>query len=252
MPEDDPRQLRLERWEARSEWPLAAAAVLFLAAYAWPILDVHLARSVHDTCQLVDSLVWIVFIVDYVVRLILTPDPWSYFWRHLLDLAVLALPFLRPLRLLRLVVLLEVLNRRAADSLHGKIVVYVSGATVLLVFCASLAVLNAERGQHGANIQNFPDAVWWSATTISTVGYGDHFPVTDGGRLVAVLLMVGGVALLGTVTASLASWLIGRVNVAEQTARAATQADIAAIITEVRELKAMVLARDAKEASEAG
>jgi voltage-gated potassium channel len=153
------------------------------------------------------------------------PQRWRYFWRHLLDLAVLALPFLRPLRLLRLVLQFRILNRRAADSLHGRIAVYVSGATVVLIFCASLAVLDSERGHHGANIETFPDALWWSVTTVSTVGYGDRFPVTGAGRLVAVLLMVGGVALLGTVTAALASWLIGRAEEAEETAQAAKRAD---------------------------
>ena len=57
-----------------------------------------------------------------------------------------------------------------------------------------------------SNIKSFGDAVWWAITT--TVGYGDHYPVTGLGRLVAFGLMVGGVALLGTVSATLASWLI--------------------------------------------
>jgi voltage-gated potassium channel len=241
------RQARLERWERRTEWPLAAAAVVFLVAYAWPILDSAMGHGWRQVCHHLDDVVWVIFIVEYVVRLGLAPQRWSYFWRHLLDLAILALPFLRPLRLLRLVVLLQVLNRRAADSLHGRLVVYITGATVLLVFCGSLAVLDAERGHHAANIQNFPDALWWSATTISTVGYGDHFPVTSDGRLVAVLLMVGGVALLGTVTASLASWLVARVKQAEESVQTATQADIAALLTEIRELKAMVITKQAEE-----
>lgn len=241
------RQERLEDWEQRSEWPLAAAAVAFLAAYAWPILDPRLAHGWRTTCHVADAVLWAVFIVDYVVRIGLAPRRWSYFWRHLLDLGVLVLPFLRPLRLLRLVVLIEVLERRAADSLHGKIVVYVAGSTSLLVFCSSLAVLDAERGHAGANIHNLGDALWWSATTITTVGYGDRFPVTADGRLVAVLLMLGGIALLGVVTATLASWLLARVRQGEAEAQAATQADVAALAEEVRELKRMLAARLADE-----
>jgi voltage-gated potassium channel len=236
---------RLERWEAHNEWPLAAGAVVFLAAYAWPILDVQLSPGRRQACHVADWVIWALFIAEYGVRLVLAPKRWHYFWTHVPEVAVLAVPFLRPLRLLRLVVLFRILNRRAADSLHGRIVVYVTGATALLVFTASLAVLDAERGHHGANIANFPDALWWSSTTITTVGYGDHFPVTGSGRLVAVLLMIGGIALLGTVTASLASWLIARVKRAEDEAQLATQADVATLTAEVRELKAMIAAQTA-------
>jgi voltage-gated potassium channel len=231
---------RLKLWETRAEWPLAIAALLFLAAYAWPVLDPGLPHGWHRTCDVINVAVWIVFGVDYVVRLSLAPRRWEYFWHHLLDLAVIALPILRPLRLLRLVVLLKVLNRRAADSLRGKIAVYVPGATLLLVVCASLAVLDAERGHPGASINDFGNALWWAVSTISTVGYGDRIPVTVTGRFVATGLMIGGIALLSVVTASIASWLLERVREVEESARAATRADIEVLTAELRELKAML------------
>jgi voltage-gated potassium channel len=136
--------------------------------------------------------------------------------------------------------LLRVLNRTAADSLRGRIAIYVGAATVLLLFCASLTVLDAERANPDANIHNFADALWWSSTTITTVGYGDHFPVTAQGRLVASGLMLGGIALLGIVTASIASWLIERVAEAEETAEAATRNDLAVLTLEIRELRRQV------------
>ena len=234
------REARLERWEQLDEWPLAVAAVAFLGAYAWPILDRSIAPGWKTTCHVVNDVVWAVFIVDYVVRLTLAPQTWRYFWRHVPDLVVLALPFLRPLRL---VVLLEVLNRRAADSLRGRVAVYVGGATLTLVFCASLAVLDAERGKAGANIETFGDALWWSVTTISTVGYGDRYPVTGTGRCVAVGLMIGGVALLGVVTASIASWLLDKVKEAANEEQSATRTDVQALVVELRELKAMIAAQ---------
>jgi voltage-gated potassium channel len=233
---------RLERWETGAEWPLAIAALLFLAAYAWPVLDPGLPNDWHRACDVVNVAVWIGFGVDYVVRLSLAPYRWEYFWHHLLDLLVIGLPILRPLRLLRLVVLLEVLNRRAADSLRGKIAVYVPGATLLLVVCASLAVLDAERGHPGASINDFGNALWWAVSTISTVGYGDRIPVTVTGRFVATGLMVGGIALLSVVTASIASWLLDRVREVEESAQAVTRADIEALTTELRELKTMLAA----------
>ena len=79
------------------------------------------------------------------------------------------------------------------------------------MFVAALAVLDFERNAREASITTFGDALWWAFVTITTVGYGDYSPVTVEGRLVAVGLMLGGIALIGLVTASLASWIVERV-----------------------------------------
>jgi voltage-gated potassium channel len=110
--------------------------------------------------------------------------------------------------LLRLIPMLMVLNRRAQTRLHGRVAIYVAGGASLLAFCAALAVLDAERSNPDANITDFGDAIWWAITTMTTVGYGDEFPISGLGRLVAFGLMVGGITLLGTVSATLASWLV--------------------------------------------
>jgi voltage-gated potassium channel len=237
-------EARVDRWELRSEWPLAAVAALFLGAYAWPILDEHLSSGWKHSCEAVDYAAWAVFAIDYCIRLYLAEHRGHYWSHHLPDLAVIVLPILRPLRLLRLVMLLKVLNRTAADSLRGRIVVYVVGATGLLVLCAALAVLDAERHHAGANITTFPDALWWAIVTITTVGYGDRFPVTGDGRLVATGLMIGGIALLGIVTATLASWLIDAVRQSEATEQAATREDIHRIDAKLEELRTMMLNLD--------
>jgi voltage-gated potassium channel len=121
---------------------------------------------------------------------------------------VIVLPLLRPLRLLRLIPLLSVLNRRAQTGLRGRVAIYVAGGASLLAFVAALAVLDVERSSPDANISDFGDAIWWAVTTMTTVGYGDRYPVTSVGRVVGFGLMLGGIALLGTVTATLASWLV--------------------------------------------
>ncbi|MEJ5868158.1 potassium channel family protein [Pseudokineococcus sp. 5B2Z-1] len=232
--QDDARR---RRWERRAEWPLTAAAILYLVAYAVPILEPGLATAWATTAHVSGWLLWAVFAVDLAVRLVLSEDRGAFLRGHPLDVAVVVLPLLRPLRLLRLITLLSVLNRHAADSLRGRVAVYVGGATVLVVVVAGLAVLDAERGAPGALIETYPDAVWWALTTISTVGYGDLYPVTDSGRGVAVGLMVAGVALLGTVTASLASWLIDRVRDVEVEQQAATRGDVHALQAQVAALR---------------
>ena len=202
------RSLLGRRWERAAEWPLMIAAVVFLAAYAAPILYPDLPPSVLDACPALTWITWAIFAVDIVVRLFLADERLRYLVRHWYDVLVLALPLLRPLRLLRLVPLLSVLNRRAKIRLRGRVGIYVAGGASLLAFCAALTVLDAERSNPDANITDFGDAIWWAVTTMTTVGYGDHYPVTAVGRLVAFGLMIGGIALLGTITATLASWLV--------------------------------------------
>lgn len=220
-------------WERRGEWPLTVLAVVFLIAYAVPILDVHLAHDMRAIFAAVSVAIWVLFALDYTVRLVLAGRRFTFVRRHLLDLAVIVLPILRPLRVVRLVVAVSVLNRRAQGSFRGRVAVYVAATVALLVFVASLAVLDAERGKPGANIQDFGDAVWWAAATITTVGYGDRFPMTVQGRLVAVGLMVAGIALLGVITATLATWFVEKV----QQEGARTQSDVGALCDEIRQLR---------------
>ena len=179
------------------------------------------------------------FAIDYVVRLVIAENRWKWFYRHLIDLAIVVLPMLRPLRLMRFLTILALLNRGAGTRLRGKVVVYTVGGTVLLVLLAGLAVLDAERGS-GGDIQNVGDAVWWAFVTITTVGYGDYFPVTLTGRVVAVGLMIGGIALIGVVTATLASWIVERASDDTQRKTHATEAQVEELRDEIRELKAMI------------
>ncbi len=161
-------------------------------------------------------------------------------WPLTIDLAVVLLPLLRPLRLLRLITLLAVLNRKAGGSLRGRVSVYVGGAAVMTMFVAALAVLDAERPSPDANIAGFGDALWWAATTVTTVGYGDQYPVTNQGRVVAVGLMLAGIALIGVITATFASWLIERVQEIEETSRTATRRDVQALSQQIADLQATV------------
>lgn len=232
-----PDESRRERWERAADVPLTLTAVLFLGAYAWPILNPGIPPAWLVACRAVTWVSWLVFLIDYLVRVGLSRDRRAFVRGHLLDLAVVTLPLLRPLRLLRLVTLLSVLNRYAGDSLRGRVAVYVLGATSLVLFVAALAVLDAERGQASANLTSFPDAVWWAMTTVTTVGYGHHYPVTATGRLVAAGLMLAGIALLGVVTASLASWLLDRVQQVEEETQAATRRDLAELAEQVAALR---------------
>ncbi|WP_344973385.1 potassium channel family protein [Salinactinospora qingdaonensis] len=226
----------LESWRRRTEFPLAAAALIFLGAWAWPIIDPHSAQPWREACRFTTWLVWALFAVDYTVSLVLAQQRWRFVKQYWFDLLIIALPLLRPLRALRLIHVVQLLNRRFSVSLRGNVSMYVSVVTALVVFCAAVAVLDAERGAPGANIDSLGDALWWAATTVTTVGYGDYYPVTVSGRLVAMTLFLAGIALLGVVTGTLASWFTERVRETEETATA-TQDQVAALTAEVRALR---------------
>jgi voltage-gated potassium channel len=199
---------RIAAWDRRVDWPLTGLAVVFLVAYAWSVLDTTISPLGRDLVEGLLTGTWVIFGVDYVVRIVLARDRRRFVRTHLLDLAILLLPMLRQLRALRVITVISVLNRQLRNDVRGQVVAYVVGTVALVGFVASLAVLDAERTAPDASITTFGEAVWWTITTISTVGYGDRYPVTVEGRIVAGTLMVAGIALLGVVTASIASWFV--------------------------------------------
>ena len=235
MPTDDSTGARLRAWERATEWPLTGAAVVFLAAYTREVLA-NTQGGTKDAAELVIDAVWVLFGVDYLVRLALASSRSRWFLHHLPDLAVIALPILRPLRLLRLVTLVGIMQRSAGTALRGRITLYTAGSAALLISTSALATLDAERHEPGSSIRSFGQALWWALTTITTIGYGDTVPASTQGRFIAALLMIGGVALIGVVTATLASWIVSLVEEENAEQEAATQAQVAALQQQVSEL----------------
>jgi voltage-gated potassium channel len=229
------------RWEQRTQRPLMALAVLFAVAYAVPIVASSAGRSLTYACTVVEWVVWGAFAADYLVRLSLSRDRRGFIRTHWLDLGAVVLPLIQPLRLLRLVSTLLLVQRRARMASQIRLTTYVAGAVVGLLMFGSLDVLSVERDSPDGNIRTLGDAVWWSFTTMTTVGYGDHAPTTGLGRMIAVGLMLSGIALLGVVTANIAAWFIARFEKDDVEERRQTEA-IWALTAEVRALRAEVAA----------
>jgi len=134
----------LERWERKSEVPLLLLAVAFLIAYAWPVLDPRLDPSLATVLVVASWTVWAAFAVDFGARLVLAGrERWRYARSHWYDVALIALPMLRPLRLLRLLAFARILNRSATGSLVGRVTTYVVGVNLVCVGLAAIAVLDA-------------------------------------------------------------------------------------------------------------
>ncbi len=227
------------RWERRTQAPLLVLAVCFAVAYAVPIVVPDARPWVHRACTYAEWVVWGAFAVDYLVRLGITADRRHFVRTHWLDLCAVVLPLVQPLRLLRLVSTLMLVGRRARMAPQIRLTTYVAGAVVGLLMFGSLAVLSVERDAPEGNIRNLGDAVWWSFTTMTTVGYGDHSPTTGLGRVLAVGLMLSGIALLGVVTANIAAWFIARFERDDRAERLQLAA-IEELHAEVRALRAEV------------
>ena len=206
---------RQARWQRAVDWPLTIAALIFLVAYSVTVIaDIDVATA--DVLRVVIVISWALFPVSYVVEIALAARPWQWALHHPVNLLFVLLPLLRPLRLLRVVARSNVFQKSAGTAFRARVLVYLAGAAVLVTYIAALAVLDAERQSPNANITSFGDSLWWAAVTVTTVGYGDFTPVTVRGRSIASGLMLGGVAVLGVLTATLSSWIVQRVSVLEE------------------------------------
>ncbi len=196
-------------WHARTQVPLMVASLIYLVAYSWRVIG-GATGVVHVILTAVILATWAFFIVDYLVRLSLARNRASWFRSHLGTLAIALIPVFRLVLLLRFLTFVPGLRPSAGTRLRSQILVYGVGAGVLLIYIASLAVLEVEREAPGGNIDTFFEAVWWSCVTITTTGYGDFYPVTPPGRLIGIAVMFSGGALAGNITAALASWVLER------------------------------------------
>ncbi|MFM9877475.1 MAG: potassium channel family protein [Rhodoglobus sp.] len=237
---------RLVRWERATEYPLLGLGIAFLVAYALPIIDPKLFSDWITVFLVVELVAWSAFAIDLVVRIVIANDRWLFIRRHPLDLAAVILPILRPLQALRALSILFLSARGLHRILRNRVLSYVVIAALGVWFIAGLAVTQAERDAPGANIHDVAEGWWWAFITMATVGYGDVFPVTVEGRLVAVGLVVTGVALIGTVTAYIASWFAAQTRAAEEAIQAEideSEDKIDALSREVSALQRLIAER---------
>lgn len=215
-PQPTPTDVRLDRFSARVNPWMTVLAIAWLPVLIVPFVTT-LRGAVAATFEAFDYFVWFAFGVEYGIELWLAVDKRHFVRNHLLDLAVVAVPILRPLRLARLfrlvrlgrvgAVLSEGLNRsKKLLTSHGLHFVLLA-VTVIILAAAGTETL-VERHVPGSTIHNFGDALWWAMETVTTVGYGDKVPVTGTGRIVAVILMLTAIGLVGFLTASVASYFV--------------------------------------------
>ena len=220
------REAMLGRLERLTELPLLLLSFAMIPLLLGPILW-DLSATEDTVFFTLEVFIWAVFAADLVTKLAVAPNRLAYARSHWLEVLVVVVPFFRPLRLIRLFLFgsRALLGARRLVNIDF-LLVYGIG----LVIVAATVVTSVERDQ--GTIDTFPDALWWSVVTVTTVGYGDMTPATPAGRAVAVFLMLGGIGLFGGLTANLASAIVRSEDRVEE--------NVDLLLEEVRNLRRQV------------
>jgi voltage-gated potassium channel len=208
-----------ERFSRAVDGPMMVLALVMIPLIVVPLVA-DLSPATERALLAIDYLLWAIFAAEYATKLYLAPNRRRFVAHHVPDLIIVLVPMLRPLRVLRSVRLLRLLRlallgsfaakglREVREVLRRRGLSWVLLIVLVLNLVAAAAVLEFERGNVQANIGSYPDALWWAVTTITTVGYGDRFPMSPAGRGVAVVLMIAGIAMFGVITASIAAYFV--------------------------------------------
>ena len=174
--------------------------------------------EVSKILDLVDNGICVFFLIEFSIRFYKAESKLKFMKWGWIDLisSIPNVDFLRAGRALRLIRLLRILiafrstkhlvTHVFKNKAQGAFTTVCILAVILIIF-SSISILQFETDSN-SNIKTAEDALWWSYVTITTVGYGDKFPVTTGGRIIGALLMTGGVGLFGTFTAFVSSWFL--------------------------------------------
>ncbi len=200
--------------------PLVVLGVGFLVAYSLSVLVDPLPAWLAVLIPIVLAVTWAAYLADYLVRLALTPHGGRlrYVATHVIEMLSSVFPLFRALRLVVIARTLPYFRSRTGAAVRLEVTFFAAAYAATFVYFLALAELQAERGAAGANITSFGQAVWWACVTLATVGYGDTFPVTVFGRVIAVTLMAGGVAIIGTASAIVFSFINEQIAIRHQDA----------------------------------
>ncbi len=205
----------LESFERLTAWPMMAVVLASLALLLLPVF-VALPAGAAATVVVLEWALWLVFVAEFSWRWYIAMDRGTFVKHNLIDLAVVVLPIVPALRALRLIrlVRIAVVGARVVDQSDAIVkrsnVKYAMMIAGLIILLAAAMEWSAEHTRPEATIHSLQDALWWAVSTITTVGYGDKYPVTPEGKVVAITLMLVGIAVFGLVTATLASLFVER------------------------------------------
>lgn len=239
----------MTRKDDRGESPAYLLFMLILSVCTLAILAASSLPGVtpetRSILEYADNAICLLFFLDFFVSLSLAEDRRRYFlrwgWLDLLS-SVPMIDALRWGRFGRILRIIRVLRGLRAAKIIAELLfqhraksVFLATCllSILLVVSSAVAILQVESATQG-NIKTAEDAIWWSFVTITTVGYGDYYPTSSEGRIIAVLLMTAGVGLFGTFSGLVASWFLNAPNPRGK------DPDLQTLLAEIAELKALL------------
>ncbi len=211
---------------AKKEISLFNILILVLSIYVLLSLVVstffNLSDELTNLLNYIDNIICIVFLIDFSIRFKNANNKLVFMKWGWIDLiaSIPSIELLRAGRLLRLIRLVRVFRALKSTKLiyehinknkKQSALTSVALISFLMVIFSSIAILQFEKDVN-SNIKTAEDAIWWSYVTITTVGYGDKFPITTEGRIIGAMLMTAGVGIFGTFTALVSSWFIESKN----------------------------------------
>ena len=215
------------------------ASVLYLLAFAAPIMSTRIQEPYDGYLNILQLILWGLFAADYCIRLYLAPRRLYFITHNLMNLAIVLLP---AWRIVSFLAMIHLTTNRQYKRL-SELAVKLFGYTAIFIIMFALAIYSVESSEPGAMIRDLPTAYWWTFTTLATVGYGDVYPITGIGRVIAVVVMLYGVGMVAVATGALASWIIEKIGGREEQEYPATKADVDDLHQEISELRAL-LARE--------
>ncbi|MEO6006014.1 MAG: potassium channel family protein [Opitutus sp.] len=219
--------------------------VLILSLYSLGALVVDLLVKLDPETSVmlrqIDDAICGIFLLEFLIHFYLAPSKTKFMRMGWIDLvsSIPEISWLRWGRVFRVVRIVRALRSVSAVYQHFSAerakgtFVMVGLMSIVAVLLATIAVYELEHGQPTANIHTAGDALWWAFATITTIGYGDHYPMTMPGRIVAVILVVFGLSFFGTFTAYVASFFLEKAQLKEES-------EIHRLIHEVRRLREQV------------
>ena len=188
--------------------PLLILSLVYTLSFIYPVYFYPAPHLVIEICRWVNHGIWALFGIDYLVMFFLAQNKRHFLRAHIFELILVALPFARMLRPLRAILFIGQAGFKSRSQLIKNIWGGVTVATALMVLILSAAILDVERTLPNSNIKSPGDAIWWGLVTVTTIGYGDRFPISTEGRFIAGVLIIFGVIMMATVTGALAAWIL--------------------------------------------